>query len=302
MNKDLLSGFDLTRNDIDKIYKLTSQLKKKTVVSLLEGKVIGLIFQKPSVRTRVSFEAGARQLGAQCIYFAPDDIQLGKREPIKDTARVLSRYLEGIIARTFAHEHVLEIAKYARISVINGLSDLYHPCQALADIYTIYEKVGSFKDVKLAFVGDGSNVLHSLLAVASKVGLSVSAATPKGYRPKKDIWNAACRISKQTKAKLTFTHNPQEAVKGADFVYTDVWTSMGQEKQRRKRVRDFQKFQINGKLLKMVGKKYSIMHCMPVHRGEEITDEIIESKESIVFDQAENRLHVQKAIMALLMK
>ncbi|MCG2713006.1 MAG: ornithine carbamoyltransferase [Candidatus Omnitrophica bacterium] len=302
MNKDLISGFDLSVSDINAIFSLAKKLKKQKNSTELLGKTVGLVFQKPSVRTRVSFEVGARQLGAECLYLAPQDIQLGSREPIKDVARVLSRYLDGIVARTFSHTHILELARYAKVSVINGLSDLYHPCQALADVYTVYENAGKFKGVKLAYIGDGNNVLHSLLAVGAKVGLSISAATPKGYEPDKEIWQEALKIAKKTGTEITHCYDAMQAVNGADFVYTDVWTSMGQEKERKKRLKDFRRFQVNAKLLEFVGKKYRIMHCMPVHRQEEITDEVMESKSSIVFEQAENRLHVQKAVMALLIK
>jgi len=302
MNKDLISGFDLSTSDIDKIFGLTKTLKKKKISSLLKKKTIGLVFQKPSVRTRVSFEVGARQLGADCIYLAPQDIKLGEREPIKDVARVLSRYLDAIIARTFSHEHILELSRYARANVINGLSDLYHPCQALADIYTIMETAGKLKGVKLVFVGDGNNVVHSLAALSAKCGLDFTVSTPKGYEPDKKIWKQALKIAAGTKAKLMHTCKPEQALKGADFVYTDVWTSMGQEKQKKKRIKDFKKFQLNSKLLKSAGKNYKIMHCMPIHRGEEVSNKVIESKNSIVIDQAENRMHVQKAVMALLLK
>ncbi|MCP4650919.1 MAG: ornithine carbamoyltransferase [PVC group bacterium] len=302
MNKDLLSGFDLTEKDVANIFKQTKILKKKKISNVLNGKVAALVFQKPSNRTRVSFEVGARQLGAYSIYLAPRDIRLGEREPIKDVARVLARYADGIIARTFSHEDVCELAKYSDVGVINGLSDMYHPCQALADVYTVYENAGKFKGVKLAYVGDGNNVVHSLLAIGTKVGLSISVATPKGYEPDKEIWAQAVKISKKTKAKILHTHDPEDAVKGADFIYTDVWTSMGQEKEKLARKRIFKKYQINSQLLKKAKKNCLVLHCMPMHRGEEITDEVAESKQSVVFDQAENRLHVQKAVMAMLFK
>lgn len=302
MNKDLISGFDLTIEDINNIFALTRKLKKKKRSSLLKNKVVGLVFQKPSVRTRVSFEVGIGQLGGRSIYLAPGDMKLGSREPIKDVARVLSRYLELIVARTFSHEHVLQLAKFARVNVINGLSDLFHPCQALADIYTIVEIIGKCRGVKLAFIGDGNNVAHSLLAIGAKMGLNVNIATPKKYEPDKQIWKKAQQIAKKTKAKLVHTYKLQDAIKNADFIYTDVWISMGQEKEKRQRMRAFKNYQINGSLLKNVGKKYYLMHCMPIHRGEEISDKAVESKQSIIFDQAENRLHVQKAIMALLLK
>ncbi|MBU1043505.1 MAG: ornithine carbamoyltransferase [Candidatus Omnitrophica bacterium] len=301
MHKDLISGFDLSEQDIKTIFSLTSKLKKKKIDNCLKNKTIGLVFQKPSVRTRVSFEVGARQLGANCLYLAPHDIELGSREPLKDVARVLCRYLDGIIARTFSHEHVIELAKYANIPVINGLSDLYHPAQALADIYTILEQGNGLKGVKLVYIGDGNNVVNSLMAICVKVGMDFTVATPKGYEPNKQIWADAQKIAKQSKSKLVHCYDPKVAVKAADFIYSDVWTSMGQEKEAAKRIKVFKDYQINSELLKCVGKKYKIMHCMPIHRGQEMTDEVVESKQSIIFDQAENRMHVQKAVMALLL-
>ncbi len=301
MNKDLISGFDLSEKDIKKIFSLTSKLKKKKIDDCLQNKTIGLVFQKPSVRTRVSFEVGARQLGANCLYLAPHDIELGSREPLKDVVRVLCRYLDGIIARTFSHDHVIELAKYADIPIINGLSDLYHPAQALADIYTISEHKKSLRGVKLVYVGDGNNVVNSLMAICAKVGMNFTVATPKGYEPNKSIWADALKIAKQSKSKLEHCYDPKKAVKDADFIYSDVWTSMGQEKETAKRIKAFKSYQINSSLLKYVGKKYKVMHCMPIHRGQEMTDEVVESKQSIIFDQAENRMHVQKAVMSLLL-
>jgi len=302
MNKDLISGFDLSINDIANIFKLTDKLKKNKNSNVLKNKIIALVFQKPSVRTRVSFEVGIRQLGASPMYLAPEDIKLGLREPIKDVSRVMERYVDGIIARTFSHKHVIELASNAKIPVINGLSDMFHPAQALADIYTVYEISKKLKKVKLAYIGDGNNVVHSLLAICSKMGLSLALATPKGYEPDNLIWKDTQTIAKKTDAKITHTYEPQAAIKQADFVYTDVWTSMGQEKEYKKRIKAFKKYQINKQLLKSAPKGCKIMHCMPVHRQEEITDDVVESKNSIIFDQAENRLHVQKAIMAMLLK
>lgn len=301
MNKDLISGFDLSEQDITEIFSLTLKLKKNKISSCLKNQTIGLVFQKPSVRTRVSFEVGARQLGANCLYLAPHDIELGSREPMKDVARVLGRYLDGIIARTFSHNHVIELANLADIPVINGLSDLYHPAQALADIYTISEHKNKFKGIKLAYIGDGNNVVHSLLAICAKVGMDFTVSTPKGYVPNKEIWADALKIAVKNKAKLIYCENPKDAVKGADFIYSDVWTSMGQEKEAAQRMKIFKNYQVNSELLESVGKKYKIMHCMPIHRGQEMTDEVVESKQSIIFDQAENRMHVQKAVMALLL-
>jgi ornithine carbamoyltransferase len=302
MNKDLISGFDLSEQDINEIFSLTAKLKKKKINSCLKNQTIGLVFQKPSVRTRVSFEVGIRQLGANCLYLAPHDIELGSREPLKDVARVLGRYLDGIVARTFSHNHVIELANHAHIPVINGLSDLYHPAQALADIYTVSEHKNNFKGIKLVYIGDGNNVVHSLLAICAKVGMDFTVSTPKGYAPNKEIWNDALQIANRNKAKLSYCENPKDAVKGADFIYSDVWTSMGQEKETAQRIKIFKNYQVNSELLKSVGKKYKIMHCMPIHRGQEMTDEVVESDQSIIFDQAENRMHVQKAVMALLLK
>ena len=302
MNKDLISGFDLTKSDIKKIFALTSKLKKKKISGDLKDKTVGLVFQKPSVRTRVSFEAGAHQLGAKCIYLAPNDIQLGTREPLKDVARVLCRYLDCIIARVFSHDHVIEMAGYSAVPVINGLSDMYHPAQALADIYTISEHKAGLKGVKLAYVGDGNNVVHSLLAICTKMGMDFTIACPKGYEPDKNIWAQAEKIAVESGSKLVLCRDPKLAVSDADFIYSDVWTSMGQEDQAKKRIKAFKAFQINSKLLKSAKKKYKLMHCMPIHRGQEMTDEVVESKQSVIFDQAENRMHVQKAVMAILLK
>ncbi len=302
MKKDLLSGFDLNRQELVKIFKLSGKIKKEKYNKLLKGRLVALIFQKPSVRTRVSFETGAYQMGAHCIYLAPADINLGSREPIKDVARVMSRYVDCIVARTFSHKHVLELAERAEVSVINGLSDMYHPAQALADIFTMYEKKKNLKKCLLSYVGDGNNVVHSLLALTATMGISFSVATPKGYEPDKEVWARAQKIAKKSGAKITLYSDPKQAVQGADFVYTDVWTSMGQEKETAQRKKKFKKFQINRKLLAAAGSDPYILHCMPMHRGEEITDEVIESKKSIIFDQAENRMHVQKAVMAMLLK
>jgi ornithine carbamoyltransferase len=303
MKKDLISIKDLTVTEIEQIFALSDKIKKnrEDFSTALKGKSLGLVFQKPSNRTRVSFEVGMFQLGGQSIYLGPEDIKLGIREPIKDIARVLSRYLDGIVARTFSHSDILELAKYATIPLINGLTDLLHPCQALSDIYTIREKLGRFRGLTIAYVGDGNNVLHSLLHCCSKLGINLKIATPKGYGPDKNIFNEAKGFSKGSGAKISLSNEPNLVVKNSDIIYTDVWTSMGQEKEYTKRLKDFKGFQVNSKLVSKGKKGYSIMHCLPAHRGEEITDEVIDSKNSIVFDQAENRLHVQKAILILLL-
>lgn len=301
--KDLISIADLSLDEIREIFNLAKDLKARGGHGdlPLEGKSLGLLFQKPSTRTRVSFEVGMAQLGGQTIYLAPDDIGLGQREEVKDVARTLSRYLDGIVARTFSHQVVLKLARFATVSVINGLSDLLHPCQALSDLYTVEEKRGGFKGIKLAFIGDGNNVCHSLLHGCSKVGLDLSVATPRGYEPRKEIQDQALVEASKSGARIEVTHEPSKAIADADIVYTDVWVSMGKEKEYKKRLKAFRSYQVNPDLLKRARPDYLIMHCLPAHRGEEITDDVIDSPQSIVFDQAENRLHVQKAILLLLL-
>ena len=302
MTKDLLTGFDVTKDEIQQLFLQARQLKQKKVQPLLAGKNVVLVFEKPSMRTRVSFELGMRQLGAGCIYLAPQDIRLGEREPVKDIARVMARYADAIVARTFSHAHVEELARYASISVINGLSDRYHPCQALGDVFTIWEHGGTCKGITLAYVGDGNNVVHSLLAVGAAMGMELRIATPKGYEPDKGIWQQAEALCRKSGGKITHTNRPQEAVKAADVLYTDVWTSMGQEAEQERRLKAFRGFQLDMRLVNHAAKGARVMHCMPMHRGEEISDEAAESDQSIIFDQAETRMHIQKAIMVRLLK
>ena len=235
------------------------------------------------------------------MYFGPTDLQLKRSENIYDTAKVLSRYLNGIMTRTFDHQDVIDLAKYASIPVINGLTDLLHPCQVLADLFTILEKKGKVKGLKLAYVGDGNNVAHSLLYGCSKVGMNISIASPKGYNPKEEIVKASIRNLNAMNSKVEIIDNPEEAVKDADIIYTDVWASMGQESEATERKKIFNKYQVNEKLVKLAKEDYIFMHCLPAHRGDEVVDEIMDSPNSVVFDEAENRLHVQKAIMVLLM-
>lgn len=303
MKKDLLAISDLTVKDIDEILDLTAEVKKnKTKYSdALKGKSIGLVFQKPSNRTRVSFEIGMVQLGGYAVYLGPNEIEMGRRESIKDVACVLSRYLDGIVARTYKHEDVKELARYATIPVINGLSDLAHPCQSLSDIFTIKERFHSFRGVVLAYIGDGNNVLNSLMSAAAKVGLDMRIATPKGYGPIKKAISLATLFSKKSGSKIEFSNDPKIAAKDADVIYTDVWVSMGQEKEAERREKVFKNFQINDKITKLARKDCLIMHCLPAHRGQEITDEAIDSKNSIVYDQAENRMHTEKAILLKLL-
>ncbi|MDD2689115.1 MAG: ornithine carbamoyltransferase [Candidatus Omnitrophica bacterium] len=304
MKKDFISIKDLTLKEIEDIFSLTDKLKKnkEKFSRVLSGKTLALIFQKPSNRTRVSFEVGMHQLGGNSLYLAPHEINLGVRESIADVAKTLSRYVDAIVLRTFEHKNILEMAKFSSVPVINGLSDFSHPCQALADIYTIKEKLKNIKNKTLAYVGDGNNVCNSLLLSCPKVGMNINVATPKGFEPQKNILLDAKDMAKLQKVTINLFHNAFEAVKGADVIYTDVWASMGQEKEAKARKKIFKEFQVNKRLIQLAKKGVLIMHCLPAHRGEEITDEVINSKNSVVFDQAENRMHVQKAILIKLLK
>jgi len=299
MKKDFLTIKDLSPEEIDSIFLLARDLKKDKFKfkERFVGKTFALIFQKPSNRTRVSFDVGIGQLGGHTLYLKPEDINLGVRESIKDTAKTLSRYVDAVIMRTFSHQLQVEFAQHATIPVINGLSDLLHPCQALADLFTIKEKFGKFNGITLSYVGDGNNVCHSLLYGASKVGLNLKIATPKRYAPLRYIVDEAVALAKKSKAEIYLSFDPKEAVKDSDIVYTDVWTSMGHEREAKKRRRIFANFQVNRELMSLAKPDALVMHCLPAHRGEEISDEVIDGPNSIVFDQAENRLHVQKAIL-----
>jgi len=303
--KDLISIADLSIEEIYEIFDVAKTLKQKSYTGephkLLEGKTLGMIFTKRSTRTRVSFETGIYQLGGIGMYFGPNDLQIGTSESISDTAKVLSRYLTGIMIRTFAHSDVTDLAKHASIPVINGLTDLLHPCQVLTDIFTILEKKRKLEGLKLAYIGDGNNMAHSLLNGCSKVGMHISIASPSGYKPDKGIVENAKMFAKYMGSKVEILDNPIQAVKNADIVYTDVWASMGQESEAADRKKKFAKFQVNPKLVKNAKDDYLFMHCLPAHRGDEVVNEVADSKNSIIFDEAENRLHVQKAIMALVM-
>jgi len=303
--KNLISINDLSQEEVAQILE-TAEIMKLRHYSheeqpLLKGKVLGMIFQKPSLRTRVSFEAGMIQLGGAAIYLGPEDIKLGQREATKDIAQVLSRYVDGIMARTFSHEIILELANYSSVPVINGLSDLLHPCQILGDLLTIKEKKGRLSNLKLAYLGDGNNVAHSLLFGAVKVGMDIVLATPSNYEPKSEIVEQAKKDAKKMGSRVEIIHNPLEAADKADIIYTDVWTSMGFEKERDIRKNVFRPYQINQDLVNRAKDDVLILHCLPAHRGEEITDEVIDGPHSVVIDQAENRLHAQKAILALLL-
>lgn len=311
MNKgmDLLSIHELSADDVEEILTLAADLKAKQKAGiphkLLAGKTLGMIFEKSSTRTRVSFEVGMYQLGGQALFLSSRDLQLGRGEPIKDTARVLSRYLDGIMIRTYGHERIEELARYADIPVINALSDLLHPCQALTDLLTIREYKGkNLAGLKMAYVGDGNNMTHSLMYAAAKVGMNFAAATPEGYEPNAEVVaNAkADADAAATGATITITHNPMEAVAGADVIVTDTWASMGQEAEHDTRTAVFRPYQVNWELVAESGNaRCIVMHCLPAYRGEEITEDVFEEFADVIFDEAENRLHVQKAIMALVM-
>ncbi len=304
MKKDLLSIKDLTSDEINSIFKLSGLLKKnkKKFSKALSGKTLVLVFQKPSNRTRVSFEVGMYQLGGNSLYLSPAEINIGVRESIKDVAKTISRYVDGIVLRTFEHKNCLDMGEAATVPVINGLSDFSHPCQALADLFTVKEKLKDLKKVTLAYIGDGNNVCNSLLFAAAKTGMNITVSAPHGYFPNEQVVKCSKEIAQETGAKIKITEDPVEAVKRANVVYTDVWASMGQEEEIAKRKIIFKDFQINAKLLANAAPGVLVMHCLPAHRGEEITDEVMDSKNSIVFDQAENRMHVQKAVLIKLLK
>jgi ornithine carbamoyltransferase len=303
--RSLDSLLHLTKEEIKQILKTSELLKSKLLRGekhpLLKGKTLAMIFEKPSTRTRVSFEVGMWQLGGYALYLSASDLQLGRGETIADTAQTLSRYVNGIMARVFAHQTILDLIKYSSVPVINGLSDFTHPCQGLADLFTIYEKKGRLRGLKLAYVGDGNNVAHSLLYGCSKVGMNITLACPKGYEPHPEVVSGAKEEGKRSSCKVEVAKDPKEAVREADIIYTDVWASMGKEKEHEKRVKVFKPYQVNGKLVREAKKDYLFMHCLPAHRGEEVTDEVADSKNSVIFDQAENRLHTQKALMTLIM-
>jgi len=303
MRKDLLTVKELSLKEVKGILALTRELKSNPgkFKSSLSGKTLALIFEKPSNRTYVSFSVGMYQLGGNSIYLGPEHIKLRVRETIADVAHTLSRYVQGIVLRTFEHQNVVEMSEFAGVPVINGLSDLAHPCQALADVFTVREKLKGKKDVTLAYIGDGNNVCNSLLSACAIAGININVATPKGYEPDARHVKFAKGIAVKQGKQVRLFYKPQDAAKGADALYTDVWASMGQEKEAAKRKKIFKGYQINAGLVKLANKGALVMHCLPAHRGEEITAEVIDSKASVVFDQAENRMHVQKAVLIKLM-
>jgi len=301
--KDFLSIDECTKEQLTELLDLSGKLKKKYKAGkrdlCLAGKTLAMLFEKPSLRTRMSFQVAMTDLGGAAIYVKPEDIGgIGKREPVKDIARVLSRYVDGIMARTFEHQTVVALAKYAEIPVINALTDWAHPCQAMADVLTIKEHLGKLEDVKIAYIGDGNNVARSLAFVAAKLGMKLIVASPADYELDADSIDKANSFGADT---VTQTNNPIEAAKEADVVYTDTWVSMGQEEEKQKRIQDFDGFGVNAELLKHARADVKIMHCLPAYRGYEISDAAVESENSIIFDQTENRLHFQRALLKHLM-
>jgi len=303
-HKDFIEIHDYSAAEVMDIFRLAAEMKKQPAKfnRSLEGQTLAMIFEKSSTRTRVSFEVGMFQLGGHALFLSSRDIQLGRGEPIYDTAKVLSRYVDGIMARTFAHKSVTDLAEYSSVPVINGLTDLSHPCQAMTDYFTAWEKLGDLKGRKIAYVGDGNNMSHSLMFGAPKVGMDIAVATPGGYAPDPEIVARAKGDADMAGTKVTVTTSIDEAVKGADVVETDVWASMGQEEEAEKRRSDFAKWQVDRRVMSLAKREAIFMHCLPAHRGEEVAAEVIDSEQSVIYDEAENRLHVQKAILQVLMK
>jgi ornithine carbamoyltransferase len=301
--KHFLTINECSTDELNELLELSSSLKKLYKTGgrdvCLAGKVLAMVFEKPSLRTRISFQVAMTDLGGSAIFIRPEDIGgIGKREPIKDMARVLSRYVDGIMARTFEHNTLLELAKFATVPVINALSDLSHPCQAMADVLTIKEHLGRLEGVKIAYIGDGNNVARSLAFAAAKLGMKMVVASPKGYELD---WGTVEKKNSIKADSVSITNDPAKAATGADVVYTDTWVSMGQENEKKKRIRDFKGFQVNAELLKSAPAGAKIMHCLPAYRDYEITDEVVESSNSLIFDQSENRLHFQRALVKKLM-
>jgi ornithine carbamoyltransferase len=304
-HKDFIEIHDYTADEVREIFELARDMKAKPrkFADALEGQTLAMIFEKSSTRTRVSFEVGMFQLGGHALFLSARDIQIGRGEPIYDTAKVLSRYVDGIMARTFAHKTVTELAEYSTVPVINGLTDLSHPCQAMTDYFTAWEQFGGeLKGRRIAYVGDGNNMAHSLMYGAPKVGMDIAVACPQGYSPDPEVIAKAGADAQAAGTKMLITTSIEEAVSGADVIETDVWASMGQEDEAEKRRRDFEGWMIDGRFMSLAKKDAIFMHCLPAHRGEEVSAEVIDGPQSVIYDEAENRLHIQKAIMHALMK
>jgi ornithine carbamoyltransferase len=304
--RDFTKIADWSRDELLRVLDLGDELKRAQKAGeehrLLPGRTLGMIFQKPSTRTRVSFEVGMFQLGGTALYLAAGDLQLGRGETIKDTAHVLSRYLDGVMIRTFAQADVDELAEHADIPVINGLTDDFHPCQALADVMTIRERLGGFDGIRVAYLGDGNNVCHSLMVASAKLGMDFVAATPPGYEPTQEVVGWAQAAAVETGGSVALVQDPRGAAEGADVLYTDVWTSMGQEEERERRIADLAAYRVDQELLGLASERAVVLHCLPAHYGEEITEDVLYGPQSAVWDQAENRLHSQKALMALVIR
>jgi len=303
--RDFLDLQDFTTEELQYLIDLAIELKRKQKAGEefhpLKGKTLGMIFEKSSTRTRISFEVGMYQLGGQALFLSRNDIQMGRGETIHDTAQTMSRYLDGIMIRTFAHSTLLDLAKYASVPVINALTDFSHPCQVMADYQTVQEKKGRLKGIKVAYIGDGNNMVHSLMVGAAKFGMHISVASPEGYMPDAELTDVARKLAAETGGSVYVCSDPKEAIKDADVVYTDVWASMGFEAEQKEREKAFADFQVDEELVKLAKPDYLFLHCLPAHRGEEVSAGVIDGPNSVVFDQAENRLHAQKAIMASIM-
>ena len=304
MKKDFLSIADWSAEELLSILDLSARMKNdpKKFSKALEGKSAALIFEKPSLRTHVTFEIGLQQLGAHTVYLTNADISLGKRESVYDVAKNIERWVDAVVIRTFGHKNVDDLAKHAKACIVNALTDFEHPCQAVGDFLTVREHLGKFQGKKFAWVGDGNNVCHSLMLFAAKVGMDFVAVTPVGHQPDSSVFQRSREWAAETMAKVDLSNNPYQAVQDADVVYTDVWVSMGQEAERDQKMKAFTGFQVNAELMRMAKPSAIFMHCLPAHRGEEVTDEVMDSSQSVVFDQAENRLHTQKAILVTLLK
>ena len=303
--KDFICLSDYTKEEIMYLLDLAAKLKDEQKKGIphphLAGKTLGMIFDKSSTRTRVSFEVGMYQLGGMAMFLSGRDLQIGRGEPISDTAQVLSRYIDGIMIRTFSDDMVRELAEYASIPIVNGLTDMQHPCQVMADFQTIIEQKGTLEGLKLAYVGDGNNMAHSLMIGAAKVGMHVSIASPAGYEPDAGVTAMTKQFAQETGVNVVVTNDPMEAVKDADIIYTDVWASMGQEAEQQERMEKFTGFEVNGDMMKQAKSDAIFLHCLPAHRGEEVAADVIDGPQSYVFDQAENRLHAQKAVLVAVM-
>jgi ornithine carbamoyltransferase len=302
MMENLIDIDDPSMDDIDKIYRMTEEMKEfpQSYYHVLEDKTLLMLFTKPSTRTRISFETGMTQMGGHGIYFTEEHSQISRGESMKDTAKVVSRYVDGIVARVHAHDDMLALAEYADVPVVNGLTDRLHPCQALADMYTLKEKVADVSDLQLVFVGDGNNVAHSVMQACARLGTDFTISCPQGYEPDQELIDRARAIGEETGATIKVVHDPHHAVSDADVLYTDVWVSMGDEEEQRERIKAFRHYQVDMDLVNTAGNPY-VMHPLPAHRGQEITSDVMDSTYAIVYDQAENRLHVQKAALYRLM-